>query len=144
MPGASLKEKAVASEPSRVNPYASPKAIAPSDGGRPVKQPAVTDFGVVICTWETLRLVYNAVLVALVLALVGVFRPQNATNPAFWIEVAIGAALANLLFFLGPAVEGYGRHFRLWNRGLTIGLFVLGLTIAALMASACVLAHDMP
>jgi hypothetical protein len=59
-------------------------------------------------------------------------------DPGYWMVLVIGAFMANLCFLTGPAIEGYGNHFRLWQSGFTIVLFLAGLGLATLLAFACV------
>jgi hypothetical protein len=131
----------MSSEAMNDNPYASPHAT--SDGASMgASQKEGTDFGTIIWRWENLRIVYNASLTLFVLFLAGVVVPRDSSHPGFWVLVLLGACIANLCFFVGPAIEGYGTHFRFWNPGLTVLLFLMGLGLAALLALACILGYS--
>ncbi len=85
----------------------------------------------VFLAWERLRLVYNAALAAVVLAVAG----RDLADPQFH-EFLIPAALgANLCFCLGPVVEGYLAligadrliaRWLLFSSGLLLGCVLAG------------------
>lgn len=97
--------------------------------------------------WEWLRIWYNVVLVAWVLLLTGyalslwsdsegVFSPK--LTAVFWPRFALvcleGAAISNLCFFLGPAVEAYAGWLGKKARWLRPTLFWSGLFFTMLGA----------
>ena len=110
------------------NPYASPPDAAKSSDKIGV------DFVPILRRWERFRLIYNATLVLLVVALTLAVFPKKATNIRFWASVCFGGGLANLCFFLAPAIEGYGTYLRMWNPTASMLLFVTGLGFTALLA----------
>ncbi len=124
---------------SESNPYASPS----TDHGVVQGPPAVDnscDFGKILRRWEPLRLIYNLVLTTLVLLSVIFFSPNHLSNLTFWLAVMLFAAISNLCFFIGPALEGYGTYFQLWHTSFTVVLFLAGLGLAAFLALAFVVA----
>lgn len=118
------------SEPTS-NPYATPVAEVAADATLPN---GYIDFGAIVCRWERLRIVYNMVLAALVLMLTFGVYVKHIPNPVYWLSILLGACVANLCFFLGPAAEGYGTRFRFWHPWCTNLLFVAGLGLTAILA----------
>lgn len=125
---------------STTNPYESPSSASQSVS--PSSTPnSGCDFGGIILRWERLRLSYNAFLTSVVLLLTVFVFPVHLADFGYWIAVLIGAFIANLCFFTGPAIEGYGTHFRCWHGAFTIILFLAGLALATLLAIACVVSY---
>lgn len=87
----------------------------------------------IIRRWERLRLFYVGWLGVVVLGCAVLLYPVSATLD-FCVVVAIGAVIANLCFFTGPAIELYGTAFRVWDEGWTIALFLAGTALATLLA----------
>jgi hypothetical protein len=81
--------------------------------------------------WEGLRLVYNAVLVAVVLLFLSE-RPEQP--PAFWLFLLCQAVAANLCFFAGPLAEWYVGWLGYRSRALRWVLFGAGLVFAVVLA----------
>ncbi|MEM6470514.1 MAG: hypothetical protein AAF802_13240 [Planctomycetota bacterium] len=109
------------------NPYSAPTVELKSHS-------VSVDFSSIIRRWERLRLFYNAVLVSIVLMVTLVAFPQHTVVPGYWVSLVIGGTVANLCFMTGPAIEGYGMYFGLWNPVMTTMLFFLGLGFTALLA----------
>ena len=114
------------------NPY-----VAPDSDSSPI---AGVDFAAIIRRWERLRIVYNGILVSLVLLLTFIVFPGHVSDPLYWARIAAGGLLANLCFLTGPAIEGYGTHFRFWNGAMTLLLFLAGLGLSTFLAIGCIAA----
>jgi hypothetical protein len=84
-----------------LNPYASPADV--DDGEGPFRKASGVDFAPILWQWERLRIVYNAILVPLVLAVTFLGFPAHAHNAGYWTSVAIGGFVANVCFFTAPA-----------------------------------------
>lgn len=108
------------------NPYAVPVAEVSTT-------PIEVDFADVIRRWEKARFVYNGVLVFFTIIFTSVY-PSRFLDLDYWASVFIGAILANLCYFAGPVIEGYGRYFRIWQPIYMKVLFVVGLSFASLLA----------
>lgn len=87
----------------------------------------------VFIAWERLRVVYNAILAVLVLAVVR----ADWGDPEFPWELARAAFLANLCFCAGPVAEGYlavglgaNRQVARWLMFIPGLLLACGLTVA--------------
>lgn len=93
------------------------------------------DFGPILRRWERFRLVYNGVLVTLTLVLSVIISPALLFQLPHWLALAVAGLFANLCFFTGPAIEAYGRYFRLWHIAMSYGLFLLGLLFTCAMAT---------
>ncbi len=122
------------------NPYTAPAANI-GKNGTVANRGHGDNFGTIIRRWERLRLMYNAFLTIVVLLLTIVFFPTLLGDFRFWLCLVAGASIANLCFFTGPAIEGYGTHFRLWQPAFTIVLFLAGLGLATLLAVGSVAAY---
>ena len=120
------------------NPYASPASGEAATQSPDATSAVSIDFRPIMRRWERLRLWYNGVLIAFVLFLSLIVFPDNATDVGYWARVCFGGLIANVCFLIGPTVEAYGTHFRLWNGGLTILLFLAGLGLTALLALGCI------
>ena len=117
------------------NPYASSASADTADSDKPFNSDAASvDFAPIIRRWERLRIGYNAILVAFVLLVTLVGAPGHTSVPEYWMAIAVGGVIANLCFLTGPAIEGYGTRFRVWNGIMTIVLFVAGLGFTMFLA----------
>ena len=102
-------------------------------------QQVALDFVPILRRWEKFRLIFNGVLILHTLMLSLIIDPQRLLNPVYWIQLSLGGLITNLCFFTGPAIEGYGRYFNLWNFGLSVALFVLGLLFTGFLATVFVI-----
>jgi hypothetical protein len=93
----------------------------------------VKGYGDVFGAWLKLGLVYDAGLVALCVAALG----ERLLLVPILVQVAVGAALANLCFLIGPAIDLIAR--RLGYRGAILRwlLFVSGFALALVLALDC-------
>lgn len=94
------------------------------------------DFAPILHRWERYRLWYNGVLIAYTLLWSALMTPDTLLEGLFWFHLCFLGAVCNLCFFLGPAIEAYGRYFQLWNRVLSLVLFLAGLTLTGLLDAA--------
>ena len=122
------------------NPYAAPSAEI-GKTGKPTSKEQAFHFDEIIRRWEWLRLVYNAFLVVVVLLLTFASFPILLDDVGFWFCVVFGAFTANLCFFTGPAIEGYGTHFGWWHPAFTIVLFLGGLGLATILAAVSIASY---
>ena len=83
-------------------------------------------FGLVICRWETLRVVFNVILVFVCIVFTAVVDPANFMDPEFWVFLLIGAVLTNVLFMLGPALDGYLTWYGIWSAPFAMLMFIAG------------------
>lgn len=100
------------------------------------KQPAeAPPYGAALDSWLKLGVLYNSGL-ALVTVLTLLARGR-ILDPLVWIQVAIGAVLANICFVTGPGIELVA--LRLGYRGhlLRAILFLVGWLLAGLLAGLC-------
>jgi hypothetical protein len=111
------------------NPFRPIAAENLCDSGQRVK----VDFVPIIYRWEKMRLVYNAVLISFTLFWSYFVSPQLMFDPLFMFQLCVGGIVTNLCFFTGPAIEGYGRYLGFWHLGLSVTLFVIGLTFSVLL-----------
>lgn len=88
----------------------------------------------VFVAWERLRLVYNAVLIAVTLVL----GARHLGDERFQIRLVEGAILANALFCAGIVAEGYLALLGFARRPCRITLFALGTLLAAGLAALSV------
>ena len=94
----------------------------------------------IFLTWEKLRLPYNILLMATVLIMARGNRSLVFGDSAFILFLILRAALANVLFTAGPAVEAYAQWLGLRAYPfVTWALFVCGLLLAATLAAASTL-----
>ncbi len=85
--------------------------------------------------WEKLRLLYNAILTVLVFDFeVNHGWPRDIW---FWLQVAVGALLANVCFCVGPVVENYLRLLGRTGSLARLILFCLGTLLAVFLADSC-------
>ena len=122
-----------------MNPYASPTPQDLANPDAPRSPTMRVDFADVIRRWEKLRLAYNGVLIVWVLALTALISPRQFASPLYWIAMSIGGVVANFFYLLGPAIEGYGRFFRLWHIVLTWLLFLAGLAFTGFLSGGSVI-----
>lgn len=119
------------------NPYR-----APIDSGSETINPAITDraveFKTILLKWERYRLVYNLALVATTV-FTGLAFEVSPLSVEFWFVLVAGALMANLLFMLGPSLDGYSQVAGF--RHPIIGLFVFGCgTLVAVSLAALTVA----
>lgn len=106
--------------------------------------PAVgVDFVPVLQRWEKYRLWYNGVLVVYTLSWSILVTPDLLLDSLFWFQICILGALCNLFFFLGPAIEGYGRYLGMWSGVLSLLLFLLGLIFTGVLDTAFLIVRAM-
>lgn len=120
------------------NPYRPSHAVVDQAQGAPYQ----VDFVPILKRWERFRFIFNSVLICLTLLLSVLLVPQLLPRPFYWAQLGLGALITNLCFFTGPAIEGYGRYFQVWNLGISIALFSFGLLFTCLLASAFVIIHQ--
>ncbi len=130
--------------PSEPNPYRPSLAV---DGHHDYDDQAIgarhqVDFVPILRRWEKFRFIYNSVLICLTLLLSVLLVPQLLPRPLYWLQLGLGGLVTNLCFFTGPAIEGYGRYFKVWNLGMSIALFSFGLLFSCLLASAFVIVNQ--
>jgi hypothetical protein len=89
--------------------------------------------------WERLRIVYNAALVALVVALVALIHDEETNWRRLGFQCLVGAAIANVAFFAGPATEAYLSWLGVRSRAVVVILFSMGLVFAMGLAAITVL-----
>ncbi len=92
------------------------------------------NFGLVIIRWESLRIIYNCLLVALSLFFTLFADPDNFRDPEFWMFLALGAVVTNLLFLLGPAIDGYLTWYGIWTAPIALFMFLAGTCLTAYLA----------
>lgn len=113
------------------NPYIAPTA----DDNPKLGQDEVVDFVPILRRWELLRLFYNGSLILFVLFLSLFIYPEHAAEPGYWVSICFGGVIANICYFVGPAIEGYGARFRVWHGTMTVMLFVGGLGFTGILAA---------
>ena len=120
-------------EPHDENPFRSPDLL--EEDGRLTfnqQQERSLRIGEAIVYWERLRIVYNALLVAVSLGvLLLTFGLGSLSN---WIELVLGALLANLCFCAGPIVSAYMAWFNIRSRGFDLLMFGAGTTLSVIWA----------
>ena len=77
---------------------------------------------------------FNALLVVLCLCFTLLADPENFHDPEFWMFLVLGAFLTNVLFLLGPAIDGYLTWYGIWTAPLALLMFLVGTGITAYMA----------
>ena len=123
------------------NPYRQPIAEETKQVDQPAKEIATLDFVPIIYRWERLRLFYNAALIVITIVLTLIAVPRNLLDVDFLLMIFAGGLFANLCFFIGPAIEAYGTHFRVWYGWMRAMLFWAGLILTAVLAAVCVLTY---
>lgn len=111
------------------NPFLSPNSDSLSDATG-----ITVDFVPIMRRWDRLRLFYNGVLFAEVLGMVVFVRPNILFDIGFFPIMLVAAAIANLCFTIGPAIEAYGTYYRVWHPIMTFGLFLAGLGGSMILA----------
>lgn len=104
--------------------------VSPPDSQKKLKD----NFGLVILRWESLRVAYNVVLVVTCLLFTLLADPENFRDPEFWMYLAIGAAVTNVLFLVGPAVDGYLTWWGVWTAPLALLMFFAGTGLTIYLA----------
>lgn len=56
-------------------------------------------------------------------------------EPLLWFQLVFLGTVCNVFFFLGPALEAYGRYFGVWSKTLSLLLFLVGLFVTGLLAT---------
>ena len=93
--------------------------------------------------WERLRVAYVVVLAGLCSSLALLCGPETYADPLFWLHCAIGAVGANVAFFAGPVAESYLGWLSFPRRPVRFVTFAVGLSFSAVLATVCVLFHDL-
>lgn len=91
--------------------------------------------------WERLRLLYNAILIPIVVAVTLVFRTGLLGDFAYWEAVIFGGIASNVCFCIGPVLETYLVWIGANARTARGWLFALGTGFTALVAFAAILLH---
>lgn len=91
--------------------------------------------------WEKLRIVYNAVLVAVVITVTAIGGMKSDWELVRYLIAC--AMVANLVYCAGPVAEGYAALFAIPRRASRIVLFTLGLLISACFAFAGMISFSM-
>lgn len=113
------------------NPYATQNGASPATV---TTESQAVDFRPVMQRWEHLRLYYNVILVVFVILFAVFELPRLVTFPAFWIVCFVGGVVANLCFLVAPAIEAYSTCLNIWQRWMTLVLFLAGLAFTAILA----------
>jgi hypothetical protein len=92
------------------------------------------DFGLVIARWETLRLFFNAALIATCIVYTACASPANFGDFEFWKYLVAGAVLSNVLFMTGPALDGYLTWYGVWTAPIAMLLFGAGTLLTSSLA----------
>lgn len=124
--------------PDDSNPYVAPLEAGPLPS--PTRGPSETGL---LLRWEKLRVVYNVVLAAVVLAFWAGGRGSGLGDPAFLRHLARCCLGANLCFCAGPVVNAYAHWLGLRHVAVTVALFVLGTTLSVLVAAGSILVFQM-
>ena len=118
------------------NPYQAPIKNSP-DATKGDDFSRVVDFRQLLIKWEKYRLVYNAALIAT--TLLGVFfSSEDSIGLGLFPVVIFGAIFANVMFMLGPSVDGYLQVAGLRHSGFGLFIFGCGTLFAVLMAASVV------
>ena len=115
------------------NPYQAPISSKP-DVNKSDNPNRGVEFRLVVVKWEKYRLIYNVALIATTILGMMAFT-VNPFDAGLWVIVFVGAFIANLLFMLGPSIDGYLQVFGL--RSPLYGLFIFGCgTLFAVILAA--------
>ena len=87
--------------------------------------------------WEKYRLIYNVALVATTILGMMAFA-VNPFHVELWVIIFIGACFANLLFMLGPSIDGYLQVAGLRNPLCGLFIFGCGTLLAVILAALTV------
>jgi hypothetical protein len=123
------------------NPYSNEVSKVDAFPDSSEERSPTVDFAPILRRWERLRIVYNVTLIGIVLAFTLLAFPFLIGSVPFWVRVIFGAIIANTCYFIAPAIEGYGRQFRVWNSAFSILLFLAGLAFTSLLAILCILSY---
>ena len=88
----------------------------------------------IFLAWEKLRIIYNAILAAIVLVFVICDPEMLVLNVRYLVALVYLCVVANVLFFAGPAVEAYAAWLGFNSKALRLALFGLGTIFAGLLA----------
>ena len=115
-----------------------PNPFRAVDVARPDEMPHSMgiDFAPILHRWERFRLWYNGILIVHTMLWSVLFTPDLLLSGLFWFHLCFLGLLCNLCFFLGPALEAYGRYFGFWSELLSMLLFLLGLAFTGLLDTA--------
>jgi hypothetical protein len=89
--------------------------------------------------WERLRIVYNAALITLVVVLVALLYVPEIEWALLGWRCVVGAVVANVCFFAGPAAEAYLYWLGVRNRAVTAVFFLMGLVFSMGLAAITVM-----
>ena len=95
----------------------------------------------IFLAWEMLRIPFNLIVCLVTLFMVG---QRGWSDLHFWWDAAMGAILANLLYFAGPLTETYIHwlgYRKTWIRGV---FFVLGTLLTSILALAMIFTYTLP
>jgi len=101
------------------NPYQAP-IDSTADAAKLGDASRIVAFRPLVMKWEKYRLVYNTALVVTTIFCMLAFG-VSPLDIVFWFCVFWGACAANILFMLGPSLDGYLQVAGLRHR--VIGLF---------------------
>ncbi|MCA9217816.1 MAG: hypothetical protein KDB27_32325 [Planctomycetales bacterium] len=119
------------------NPYSTPPAY--SEEVRPLTYDRVALVGEVVVMWEKLRFVYIAIVGTYSLIVFSVTLYLGLTTLIMFLRIAlVGGIFSNFCFCAGPLIDGYLTWFGFRSRGVTIFLFVSGLLLTMLLATATI------
>ncbi|MEJ7640335.1 MAG: hypothetical protein WKF75_20805 [Singulisphaera sp.] len=124
--------------PDDSNPYVAPLAVGALS--TPTLGPSETGL---LLRWEKLRVVYNVILAAVVLAIWAGGRGSGLGDLAFLRHLARCCLGANLCFCIGPVVNFYAHWLGLRHGAVTVVLFVAGTGLSVLVAAGSILVFRM-
>ena len=124
--------------PDESNPY-----VAPVEAGSLPPPPAGPSEAGLLLRWEKLRLLYNLILAAVVLAFWAGGRGSGLGDPGFLPHLARCCLGANLCFCAGPVVNAYAHWLGLRHVAVTVVLFVIGTSLSVLVAAGSLLVFQM-
>ncbi len=119
------------------NPFRPLSSEQLSDPSRGVR----VDFVPILRRWERFRLLYNGGLVTYCLLWSCFLLPHLLFDPLYIFQLCVGGLVTNLCFFVGPAIEGYGRYFGVWNMTFSVLLFFGGIFFTGLLATLFLIAR---
>ena len=119
------------------NPYQAPIGTKP-EVKNSINPSGAVEFRSLVLKWEKYRLIYNVALVATTILGMMAFA-VNPLQVELWVVVFFGACFANLMFMLGPSIDGYLQVAGL--RHPSCGLFIFGCgTLLAVSLAALTVA----
>jgi hypothetical protein len=95
------------------------------------------DFRSLLVKWEKYRLVYNSALIVTTV-FTGLAFGVSPWMLDFWLVAIFGALFANLMFMLGPSLDGYLQVAGFRHRLIGLFIFGCGTVIAVLLAALTV------